>query len=301
MGEQSRPALDVPGEAEDEVGRRGDVDPDRAPHAAPRRRPGRRRARPRTGRVSTSRTSPSSSRPEPARGVGRAVDLVAEPAADDPHLVEDAEEVEIGALGGARLAVDVGEDPRDRPRSRRRGRSPPRARGSTAASGCSPNWIPPPGSVHAPTSTSIADSRARRIRPSSSDAERVAAERGSGRRRDDLVTPRGGHGLGHGRRRPARKRGSKAARPERGRPSRGPSSHGPGRGRRAAGRRSRRAAAGRGTPGRGGSRASFDRIRPGHGPVVARERRRRRRRGARSIAAAASSRRARAPDAGPRR
>ena len=118
--------------------------------------------------------------------------------------------------GERRALVDVGEDARDALDLADRARSPPRAREWHAASGCSPNSSPPPGSVHAPTSTSIAESRASRIRSSSrrrsrscrgasGSARRTAARppgRSAGR---SAVTARA-----HGRSSAATNRGSRA-------------------------------------------------------------------------------------------
>src|SRR6185437_4009130 len=48
--------------------------------------------------------------PEPAGGVGGAVDLVPKPATHEPHVVEDPEEMQVRSAGRARLSVDMRED-----------------------------------------------------------------------------------------------------------------------------------------------------------------------------------------------
>ena len=170
VGEQPRPSLDVAGEAEDELGGRRDVDPDRAPHPVARAADGRRTRDPTPRRADLDEPdrSPSSSAREPPRGVGRAVDLVAEAAADDPHVVQHAEEVEVGPVRGARSRDRRARRRRRPTRSRRSARSPPRARGGRRRPDARRTRPRRPGSVHAPTSTSIGRQPARRIRPSSS-------------------------------------------------------------------------------------------------------------------------------------
>ena len=174
VGEQPRPALDVAGQPEDEL------------------RPARRR---RSRSCSSSRLGPGRSSPTAYRAsstsriVGEVVagrtsaHVSVEPSTSSrsspPTIrdsVDDAEEVEVGALGEPATVGRRGRRRPRSPRSRRRARSPRASSRMAAASGCSPKSTPPPGSVQAPTSTSIADSRASRIRPSSSSTDRIRAE-----------------------------------------------------------------------------------------------------------------------------
>ena len=223
MGEQPRPALDVAGEPEDELRRRVDVDPDRASHQARTGRSARRR----TGQARRAGCRPRSSGPNHAHV---SVEPSTSSRSSPPTIriaVDDADEVEVGALG-ERSTIDTRARTRPRsPRSRRRGRSPRGARESPRH----------PGARRSRRRRRAASTRRRRPRSP------TAGPAGSGlRRRDRSNTRRGGSGrstaptrdrrIGH---RPAltaggarrgtagRGRGSRA----RGLPSRGPSSHGP--------------------------------------------------------------------------
>ena len=138
------------------VGRRVDVDPDRAPHP----RTARQGELDRVAGDADDPQAGSSSGPNQTRRVGRAVDLVAQRAAGRRRPGRGSRR------SGGRLRP-----PRSRPLDRpaRRSRGPRRSGRSgplssstsrrTAASGCSPNSTPPPGRVQAPASTSSADSR----------------------------------------------------------------------------------------------------------------------------------------------
>jgi hypothetical protein len=52
-------------------------------------------------------------RQEPRAGIGRALDLVAQGAADRSHSIQEADEVEVGATGSPRTLIDLREDPHD--------------------------------------------------------------------------------------------------------------------------------------------------------------------------------------------
>ena len=106
VGEQARPALDVAGEPEDE---RRPAPRRRSRSCCSRRRPlrdrrGEREVDPEPADLDEPERRRAPSRREPAGRVRRAVDLVAQGAADDPDVVQHADEVEVAALRGGRPA-----------------------------------------------------------------------------------------------------------------------------------------------------------------------------------------------------